>query len=93
MKFLMRILSIFAIVILTTRSFAAEPISIRFIEDVVSNESIYSHYVVICSNDIKRDISAWNNRSSWCEGKGSKTRCKKKQLKTAKNVCEKKRPR
>ncbi|MFT5692524.1 MAG: hypothetical protein ACI92E_001859 [Oceanicoccus sp.] len=90
MNLLMRTLSIFAIVTFATQSFAAKPLSIRFIEDVVAGESIYSHYIVICSNDKKRDISSWNNRRSWCEGKGSKTRCKKKQLKTAKNVCKKK---
>ncbi len=70
-------------------AFAAKPISIKFIEDVVAGDSIYSHYVVVCSNEKEKDISAWNNRKSWCEGKGSKSRCKKKQLKTARKVCEK----
>ena len=90
MNFFIRILSIFTIVTFSTQSFAAKPLSIKFIEDVIAGDRIYSHYIVMCSNGSQRDLSAWDNRSIWCEGKGSKTRCNKKQLKTAKNACERK---
>jgi len=68
-------------------SLAAKPTSIRFVEDVVTGNSVYSHYVVLCSNNKRKDISAWNNRKSWCLGKGSRNYCKKKQASTARKAC------
>lgn len=68
-------------------TFAAKPTSIKFIEDIVVGDSIYSHYVVHCSNNKRKDISAWNNRKSWCVGKGLKSHCKKKQISAARKVC------
>ncbi|WP_101757531.1 hypothetical protein [Oceanicoccus sp. KOV_DT_Chl] len=70
-------------------AFAAKPTSIKYIEDiVVSNDLIYSHYVVKCSNGVDADISAWDNRKKWCVGKGGQDDCSKKQIKTAKAVCK-----
>lgn len=70
-------------------AFAAKPTSIKYVEDVVtSNDAIYSHYEVQCSNGKKADISAWDNRKRWCIGKGGQDDCSKKQIKTAKKVCK-----
>jgi len=69
---------------------AAKPKSIKYVEDLVlEDETIYSHYVVNCTNGATSDISAWDNRKLWCVGKGSRDpeACAKKQIKTAKRVC------
>jgi hypothetical protein len=68
---------------------AAKPTSIKYIEDIVLNNSlIYSHYVVNCSDGRTVSISAWDNQSKWCKGKGKLDDCSKKQLTTAKKVCQ-----
>lgn len=70
-------------------AFAAKPVSIKYIEDiVVENDLIYSHYVVQCSNGSSADISAWDNRKKWCVGNGKQDDCSKKQIKAAKKVCK-----
>ena len=78
-----------AVVAMTaTQAFAARPVSIKYVEDiVVEGDQIYSHYVVSCSSGESKDISAWDKRKSWCVGKGAKDDCSKKQIKTAKKVC------
>lgn len=72
----------------STTVMAARPTSIKYTEDIVLEDDIvYSYYVVTCSNGEKKDLSAWDNRKSWCPGKGLKDDCSKKQIKTAKAVC------
>ena len=68
---------------------AAKPTSIKYIEDVVTeNDIIYMHYQVKCSDGRSADISAWNNRKKWCVGKGRQDKCSEKQIKSAKIVCK-----
>ena len=69
-------------------STAAEPVNSRFVQDVVQGDQIYAHYVVSCSNGSSADISAWNNRSKWCVGKGQQNICGKSQARIAKRVCQ-----
>lgn len=70
-------------------AYAAKPTSIKYVEDVVTeNDLIYSHYVVKCSNGASEDITAWDNRKKWCVGKGGQDDCSKKQIKAAKKVCK-----
>lgn len=76
-----------AAVTISASAFASNPTSIKYIEDVVDGDQIYSHYVVKCSNGNTADISAWDNRKKWCVGRGEKNNCTKQQLKTAKKVC------
>ena len=84
----MRIL-IIALLIIPTLAFAAKPVSIKYIEDIVTeDEDIYAYHIVKCSNGKSSQISAWNNRKLWCAGKGLKDECKKKQIKSAKMVCK-----
>lgn len=71
----------------STGVLAGKPISINYIEDIVDGDSIYSHYIVNCSNGKTADISAWDNRNSWCVGKGKRDNCTRTQIKTAKKVC------
>lgn len=79
-----------AVLLTASSAFAAKPTSIKYIEDIVVDDNdVYSHYVVNCSNGQTRDITAWDNRKSWCIGKGSKTDCSRKQIKAAKKVCKK----
>ena len=78
-----------AFVVASGSAFAAKPTSIKYIEDiVVDNSIIYSYYQVKCSNGKIADISAWDNRKKWCIGKGGQDVCNKKQIKTAKKVCK-----
>ena len=73
----------------SSAAFAAKPVSIKYVEDiVVENDMIYSYYQVKCSNGKAADISAWDNRKKWCVGKGGQDNCSKKQIKTAKQVCK-----
>lgn len=75
--------------VLSISALAAKPTSIKYVEDLVlADESIYSHYVVTCSDGKAADISAWDNRRQWCLGKGIKDACSKKQIKAAKQVCK-----
>ena len=76
-----------ALTLLANSAIAAEPVKSRYVQDVVKGDQIYSHYVVHCSNGAKVNISAWNNRSKWCVGKGQQNICGKNQLRIAKRVC------
>ena len=77
-----------ALTAVSTTVMAARPTSIKYTEDIViENDIVYSYYVVTCSNGEQKDISAWDNRKTWCVGKGLKEDCSKKQIKTAKQVC------
>lgn len=85
-----RIALLVATTCLTVGAHAAKPTSIKYVEDIVAeNDTIYSHYVVKCSNAVLVDISAWDNRKKWCEGRGGQDICSKKQIKIAKKVCKK----
>lgn len=78
-----------AIFAASSAAFAAKPVSIKYVEEVVvANDVIYAHYEVKCSNGETADISAWDNRKKWCIGKGGQDDCSKKQIKTAKKVCK-----
>ena len=72
-------------------SFAGKPTSIKYIEDIVlPDEKIYSYYLVSCSDGKTADLSAWDNRKQWCQGKGNRddASCTKKQIKAAKLACK-----
>ncbi|MCR8923629.1 hypothetical protein NO559_12670 [Dasania sp. GY-MA-18] len=87
MKF-KHLLTAAALVALSSSVMAARPVSIKYSEDIVlDDDDVYSYYVVSCSNGESKDISAWDNRKTWCVGKGLKEDCSKKQIKTAKQVC------
>jgi len=75
------------VLLLAQGSLAAKPTSLRFVEEVDTGKSVYLHYVVLCSNNKRKDISAWNNRKSWCLGKGARNYCKKKPLSAARKAC------
>ena len=57
-----------SVALLSFSAQAAKPTSIKYVEDVVNGDVIYSHYVVNCSNSTTHDISAWDNRKKWCIG-------------------------
>lgn len=68
---------------------AAQPKSVKYIEDIVTdNDDIYSHYIVKCNNGVSVDVSAWDDKKLWCLAKGKKATCKKKQIKIAKKACK-----
>lgn len=88
-KSLKNSISMTAMLMLSSAIFAAKPISIKYIEDIVTeNDMIYMHYQVRCSDGRSADISAWNNRKKWCLGKGRQDECSEKQIKAAKKVCK-----
>lgn len=77
------------ILLLAVSATAGKPTSIKYVEDIVlADDTIYSHYIVSCSDGKYADISAWDNRRQWCIGKGIKDTCSKKQIKAAKQVCK-----
>jgi len=49
-------------------------------------EVAYSTYVVRCTDETNRTITAWNGRKKWCVGISTKN-CTNDQLKTAKQAC------
>ncbi len=84
-----KLILVTAIFTVSNSVFAAKPIKIKYIEDVVvQNDLIYSHYAVKCSDGRSADISAWDNRKKWCVGKGGQDNCSKKQVTAAKTVCK-----
>lgn len=79
----------FMLMVFSTASLAAKPVSIKYIEDIIINDSlIYSYYRVKCSDGRKADISAWNRQTKWCVGKGRQDDCGKTQITAAKKVCQ-----
>jgi hypothetical protein len=74
--------------LLTSPVFAAQPTSIKHIEDIVTGNTIFSHYVVHCSDGTKHNISAWNERKLWCVDKGRKDKCFKTQISIARYTCK-----
>lgn len=88
MKAISKVLVGAALVLGSAGAFAAKPTSVKYVEDVVVGDALYSHYVVNCSNGVNVDVSAWDNRKSWCMGKGGKDDCAKKQIKIAKKACK-----
>ena len=71
-------------------AFAAKPVSIKYnLKAKDAEGNTYLVYQVKCSNGAKKSITAWDNKKLWCEGKGKKDICNKKQIKTAKAVCKK----
>ena len=78
-----------AFTLASVSAFAAKPTSIKYIEDViVEGDVVYAHYVTKCSNGESKDLSAWDNRKQWCQGKGTRDDCTKKQIKAAKKACK-----
>ncbi len=69
---------------------ASRPTSIKYVEEIaLSDDSIYAHYQVTCSDGKVADVSAWDKRRKWCVGKGvGEGACEKKQIKIAKLVCK-----
>ncbi len=85
----MKTLVSMSVLVFSISAMAAKPTSIKYVEDLVlADETIYSHYVVTCSNGKAADISAGDNRRQWCLGKGARDACSKKQIKAAKQVCK-----
>ena len=79
-----------ALLLLTfsTLCLAGKPTSVKYVEDLVVNNSvIYSHYRVTCSDGKVADISAWDRQTKWCVGKGRQDNCSRQQIKAAKKVC------
>lgn len=78
-----------AIIIASSTAYAAKPVNINYIADIVApNDLVFSHYKVTCSDGRTADISAWNNRNKWCVGRGKQNNCSKKQINIAKKVCK-----
>jgi len=72
-------------------SHAAKPKSIKYIEEIfIDDTTTYVYYQVTCTNKKRHDLSAWNDKKLWCEGKGIKDVCNKKKVKSAKKLCKKK---
>lgn len=69
-------------------SYAAQPKSVKHIEDIVSGDRIYGYYVVKCDNGAEVEVSAFDDKKLWCLGKGTKDTCQKKQIKIAKVACK-----
>lgn len=68
---------------------AAKPVSIRYREDVVVDDSrTYAHYTVKCTDGKELDMSAWDSGKRWCAGKGLENECSKKQIRIAKKLCK-----
>ena len=69
---------------------ASRPTSIKYVEEIaLSNDVVYAHYLVSCSDGKVANVSAWDKRKKWCIGKGvSEGPCEKKQIKIAKLVCK-----
>lgn len=86
-RLLYRALICATLLLLAQGSLAAKAPSIHFVENVVTDTSVYSHYEVQCSNNNRKDISAWNNAKSWCLGKGLRNYCKKKRYRTVRKAC------
>ncbi len=84
----MRLLVLFAIASICISAHAAQPQSVKHIEDIIlPDDTIYGYYLVKCSDGREESVSAWNEKKLWCAGKGNKDNCQKKQLKIAKVVC------
>lgn len=89
MKTFTKVVAASAFVLASASAFAAKPTSIKYIEDiVVEGDQVYAHYVAKCSNGESKDLSAWDNRKQWCQGKGTRDDCTKKQIKAAKQACK-----
>lgn len=89
----MKRISLFALLmcVLVPASFAAKPTSFKYVEEIVMEDqkSVYALYRVKCSNNKTYQISAFNNKKLWCEGKGIQELCAKKNIKLGKKVCKK----
>ncbi len=85
MKYAIILIAVF----FTLAAEASRPKSIKYVEDIVmADHTIYSHYVVSCTDGRVADVSAWDKRKKWCIGKGANVGvCEKKQIKVAKLVC------
>jgi hypothetical protein len=69
--------------------FAATPTDINYCsKGATAFGTTYSTYTVRCSDGAKREITAWDNRKTWCVG-SSKKDCTNDQLKAAKKACQK----
>lgn len=70
-------------------AFAAKPTSITFQGEQISTVGQgYSLYVVRCSNNDVKKISAWDKRKTWCVGESQSDFCTRKQIKAAKIACK-----
>ena len=77
------------ICVLSPFSHAAKPTSFKYVEEIVAdNDTTYALYLVKCSNGKRYQISAFNNKKLWCEGKGIQDNCTKKNIKLGKKVCK-----
>jgi len=78
-----------AVMLLATTSYAAEPKSIKYVEEIITNSNnIYIHYKVTCSDRKRVDISGWNDGKKWCVGRGKQNVCKKTRVKIARKACQ-----
>lgn len=85
---ILQVLTISISTLLASTAFAAQPTNIKHIEDIVTGNTVYSHYVIHCSDGTKHNVSAWNERKLWCVDKGRKDKCFKTQLSIAKYSCK-----
>jgi len=70
-------------------AFAASPVSITFDSNGSATDGAeYANYLVKCSNNEKKPLTAWNKRKKWCVGENSQENCHKKQIKAAKQACK-----
>ena len=70
-------------------SYGAKPTSFQYVEEIVmDDETVYALYLVKCSNEESFEISAFDNKKLWCEGKGIKENCEKKNIKLGKKLCK-----
>lgn len=74
--------------LLSSAVFAAKPTSITYVKEVPVGNEIYAEYVVKCSDNSDKSITAWDNRKNWCQGVGAKEDCDRKQIQAAKKACK-----
>ena len=84
----LKVLVVTLLLAMAGNTYSAQPRSVKLIEDMITeDDSIYSHYIVKCSDGREIDVSAWDNKLLWCMGKGGKEDCEQKQIKIAKKAC------
>lgn len=87
----MRKLGLVALLMLTLvpASYGSKPKSFQYVEEIVmEDETVYALYLVKCSDGKDYEISAFNNKKLWCEGKGIQENCEKKNIKLGKKICK-----
>lgn len=74
---------------LVPAGYAAKPTSFQYVEEIVmKDDTVYTLYLVKCSDGKSYEISAFNNKKLWCEGNGIKDNCERKNIKLGKKLCK-----